>query len=156
MTNIEILGFKGEIKKVDEILASLEDGIIQLMDARAVAGREHVLHATVHAIKAFQRGENIAKDIGLEICLRTAATRQIDKALKMVGLKEGPMDICAVLIDSQNKLDKLSRMFERDDSVLEPDTEYLKRLYDLTEAEIKLVGVTRTLMERTTLLILES
>ncbi|MDI9624412.1 MAG: KEOPS complex subunit Cgi121 [Methanothermobacter sp.] len=153
---IKILGFKGEIRDINETLTILEDdGIIQLMDARAVAGKEHVLHATAHAIKAFKRGENIANDIGLEICLRTAATRQINKALEMVGLKEGPMEICAVLIDS-DKLDILSKMFKRDDSVLEPDKEYLKKLYNLTENEIELVGVTGALMERTTLLILES
>ena len=153
---IRILGFKGRIEDINETLSMLEDdGIVQLMDARAVAGREHVLHATAHAIKAFKRGENIANDIGLEICLRTAATRQISKALKMVGLKEGPMEICAVLIDS-DKLDTLSRIFKRDDTVLEPDTRYLKKLYNLTKNEIELVGVTGALIERTTLLILES
>lgn len=153
---IKILGFKGRIKDINETLNMLEDdGIVQLMDARAVAGREHALHATAHAIKAFERGENIANDIGLEICLRTAATRQISKALRMVGLKEGPMEICAVLINS-NKEDTLSRMFKRDDTVLEPNIKYLKRLYNLTEDEIEVVGVTGALMERTTLLILES
>ncbi len=59
------------------------------MDADGIAGSEHAVHATIHAIKAFSRKENIAKDMGLEICVRTSGQRQISQALKMLGIKNG-------------------------------------------------------------------
>ena len=58
------------------------------MDADGIAGREHATHATIHAIKAFSRKENISKDIGLEICVRASGQRQISRAINMTGYKK--------------------------------------------------------------------
>ena len=75
LDNVEILGFTGEIESIPKTLKQVEDirnsccdvGIIQLMNADAIAGKEHLQQRVIHAIKAFKRGEHLAKDEGIEI-----------------------------------------------------------------------------------------
>lgn len=158
--NIAIAGYRANItdlKIIDQLKKHFE-GTIQLLDARGIAGKEHIYHATLHALLAFQRKENIAKDLGLEICIRTSAQRQITKALDMIGLKKGNTEVCAVLIGENNFKTSLEEFLgSRDDSILEPNEKYLKRLYGISDTEIRAAGnIKRCLMERTSLLILNS
>ena len=77
LDNVEILGFTGEIESIPKTLKQVEDirnsccdvGIIQLMNADAIAGKEHLQQGVIHAINAFKRGENLAKDLGIEILI---------------------------------------------------------------------------------------
>ncbi len=160
---IQIAGFRHEIKDFKELMDKINqlssDCIIQPLNAQGVAGYEHLLHSTVHAINAFERNENIAKDLGLEICVRASAQRQISKALDILGLKEGKMDICVVAVGCNNDLMyKLEVLFDkRDDSVLDPDENALKKIYKISNDEIKTAGSIKNVMvERTTLLIMET
>ena len=92
LDNVEILGFTGEIESIPKTLKQIDMikdgccdvGIIQLMDADAIAGKEHLQHGIVHAMNAFKRGDNLAKDLGIEILIRTSAQRQISKAFKIL------------------------------------------------------------------------
>nr|WP_054858802.1 KEOPS complex subunit Cgi121 [Methanobacterium formicicum] len=92
---IKISGFETEINDIKEIMGFIKDltdkndCTVQLMRARGIAGEKHALQATAQAIKAFERNENTAKDLGLEICLRASAQRQISKALKILGINKG-------------------------------------------------------------------
>ncbi|MDI9614137.1 KEOPS complex subunit Cgi121 [Methanothermobacter sp.] len=152
--NIDIRGYRGTVEDLDELLNEIKGFpcTVQLIDARAVAGSDHAIHGALHAIRAFERGQNISSDPGIEICLRIAGTRQISRALELLGLREGEMEICAVLVDcGTDAREFLDSRFQRDDSVLEPDGDYLRNLYDLGE-EVKTVGVENALMERTTML----
>ena len=80
LDNVEILGFTGEIESIPKTLEQVENirnsccdvGIIQLMNADAIAGKEHLQQGVIHAINAFKRGENLAKDLGIEILIRTS------------------------------------------------------------------------------------
>jgi KEOPS complex subunit Cgi121 len=162
---IRIMGFKSEIVDVMTTLNQINQLIIddsyctiQLLDARGLAGKEHILHATVHAINAFKRKNNIAHDLGMEICVRASAQRQISRAIEILGLKKGLMDICVVMVGCPPEMeDHLNSIFERDDSVLDGDTDFLKGLYGLENEEIELMGgVVCTLLERTTALILDA
>lgn len=161
--NIQIAGFKSKIDDVGGLIASTKDmGLdctIQLLNAQGIAGRDHAMHATIHALQAFRREENIAQDLGLEICVRASGQRQISQAINLLGIKEGDLDICTVLVDcNDNLIDELEDILDqRDDSVLEPDQEILKKMYHISDLEIETSGsVSRVLMERTALLILES
>ncbi|PKL67876.1 MAG: hypothetical protein CVV28_03900 [Methanobacteriales archaeon HGW-Methanobacteriales-1] len=173
---IKIIGFKSEIKDVAitlKLINELNDNdsnfTVQLLDARGIASEKHILNATIHAINAFKRKNNIAKDLGMEICLRASAQRQISRAIEILGLKEGPMDICAVLVGcnsdergssmdiAQSIENKLNEMFTRDDSVLEANEQILKKIYNIENEEMEVLGsVTYTLIERTTILILDA
>ncbi|KZX13497.1 KEOPS complex subunit Cgi121 [Methanobrevibacter filiformis] len=173
--SLEIVGFKGKIENINETLELVNDiiynccdgCIIQLMDAKAIAGIIHIEHGILHGMNAFERGENIANNLGIEICLRTAGVRQISKALEIFGLKKGEMDLCAVLINCPDYfIDELSRYFTRDDSVLAPNDSILKDIYNISSKELNSMYVSTTktneisnissiLIDRTTVLISE-
>lgn len=161
--NIQIIGFKHNIKDFRELINKTneisKDCTLQLLNADGIAGYEHILHATHHAIKAFEREENIAKDLGLEICLRASAQRQISKALDILGINEGEMNICAVAVDCrENIINKLESLLDkRDNNVLESNEKILKKIYDISDEEVKSAGSIKNVMvERTSLLILEA
>ena len=142
LDNVEILGFTGEIESIPKTLKQVEDirnsccdvGIIQLMNADAIAGKEHLQQGVIHAINAFKRGENLA----------------------ILGLKEGNMNIAVVLIDCPDYfIDELSDMFVRNDAVLEADESILLNLYDIPEKELKKMHITDILIDKTTRLLVD-
>ena len=162
LDNVEILGFTGKIESISKTLEAIDNirnsccdvGIIQLMDADAIAGREHLEQGTIHAINAFKRGENLANDLGIEILLRTSGQRQISKAFNILGLKEGEMNIAVVMIDCPDYfIDELTKYFVRNDAVLEADKSKLMKVYDISEKELKHICITDILIDKTSQLI---
>ena len=155
MDNIQILGFKGVIDSVgdtlDRINSIKKDGeIIQLLDADSIASSNHIIHGVNQAFLAFERGENLAKDISVEIVLRCSAQRQISKAFNMMGLKEGQMNLCAVMIDCDDCSSELCEMFERDDGVLEGDDLKLMEIYKISDCETDNMSVEEVIIDRIT------
>lgn len=155
MDNIQILGFKGVIDSVgdtlDRINSIKKDGeIIQLLDADSIASSNHIIHGVNQAFLAFERGENLAKDISVEIVLRCSAQRQISKAFNMMGLKEGQMNLCAVMIDCDDYSSELCEMFERDDGVLEGDDLKLMEIYKISDCETDNMSVEEVIIDRIT------
>ncbi|MFB6107161.1 MAG: KEOPS complex subunit Cgi121 [Halobacteriaceae archaeon] len=61
---------------------------VQALDARLVAGRDHLEAAVEHARRSFVRGENVARDPAVEVLLYAAGRRQITRALEL-GVSEG-------------------------------------------------------------------
>ena len=138
MDNIQIFGFKASIDSIQNTLDLIdnikEDGeIIQLLNADVVASKNHIIHGVNQAFLAFDRGENLANDLSVEIVLRCSAQRQISKAFKILGLHEGDMNLCAVLINCGNHLGELSEIFDYDDSVLKADEDNLKKIYEIDD-----------------------
>lgn len=161
--DIQIACFKSNIDNFKELIDKINEisknCMVQLLNADGIAGHEHVIHATIHAVKAFERGENVAKDLGLEICVRASAQRQISKALSILGIKEGKMNICTVAVDcNENIMDKLGIILgKRDDSILKPDETLLKEIYNISDREIETAcSISSVMIEKTTLLILET
>lgn len=161
--NIQIAGFKSNIDNFGELIGKIgkisKNCTVQLLNADGIAGCEHVLHATIHAVKAFKRGENIAKDLGLEICVRASAQRQISKALSILGIKEGKMNICAVAVDcNESIMEELGIILDKqDNNILKADETLLKEIYNILDGEIETAGsISSVMMEKTTLLILET
>jgi KEOPS complex subunit Cgi121 len=160
--NIKVAGFRTHITNFKQIMADLkkfDNCTIQLINAEGIAGREHAIHATIHAIKAFSRNENIANDLGLEICVRMSGQRQISQALKKLGIKNGDITICVIAVDCNEDImvELTDFLGDRDDKVLEPDEDKLKKMYHISDIEAETVGsMTKLLMERTALLIIET
>lgn len=155
MDNLKIYGFRANIDSVGDVLSKINEikadsEIIQLMNADAIASRNHVIHGVNQAVLAFDRGENIANDLGVEVLLRCSAQRQISKAFKILGLSEGEMNLCAVLIDCGDYTDELESLFVRDDGVLEGDESKLKHIYKITDAESKNMSVEDIIVDRIT------
>ena len=138
MDNIQIFGFKATIDSIDNTLNLINniknDGeIIQLLNADAVVSKNHIIHGVNQAFLAFDRGENLANDLSVEIVLRCSAQRQISKAFKILGLHEGDMNLCAVLINSESHLRELSEIFDHDDNVLNAEVDELKKIYEIDD-----------------------
>lgn len=155
MENIQILGFRASIENVgdtlDEINSIRGDGeIIQLLNADSIASRNHVIHGVNQAFLAFDRDENLAKDISVEIVLRCSAQRQISKAFKILGLKEGDMNLCAILVNCRDYSNELSSIFTRDDSVLDGSDEKLMDVYGISDAELQNLSVEEIIIDRIT------
>ena len=155
MGNVQILGFKGTIDSLEETLNLInsirkDDEIIQLFNADAIVSKNHIIHGVNQAFLAFERGENLANDISVEVVLRCSAQRQISKAFKILGLKEGEMDLCAVLINCGDYTDELSSIFTPDDSVLIPDDENLKKIYKISDVELSNMSIEEIIIDRIT------
>jgi KEOPS complex subunit Cgi121 len=161
--NIQVTGYKSNINNFKQLMHDISkfnpECTIQLMNAEGIAGKKHVIHATIHAIKSFSRKENISNDLGLEICVRASGQRQISQALKMLGIKNGDLKVCAIAVNcEENIMEKLQDVLgEREDKVLEADDDKLKELYGISSVEIETAGsISKILMERTSLLIIET
>ena len=155
MDNIQILGFKATINSIEETLDLIDsikddDEIIQLINADSIVSKNHIIHGVNQAFLAFDRGENLAKDLSVEIALRCSAQRQISKAFKILGLKEGEMNLCAVLINCKDYSSDLSEFFLRDESVFNPDFENLMKIYKISNDEIKKMSVEEIIIDRIT------
>ena len=155
MENVQILGFKSTIDSVGETLDKIDgirkDGeIIQLLNADSIASKNHIFHGVNQAFLAFERGENLAKDISVEIALRCSAQRQISKAFKILGLKEGKMNLCAVLINCDDHTSELSSIFTSDESVLNPNYENLIKIYKISPDELENMSVEDVIIDRIT------
>lgn len=141
MDNIQIFGFKGTINSIGETLDYIdsikEDGeIIQLLNADSIVSKNHIIHGVNQALLAFDRGENLANDLSVEIALRCSAQRQISKAFNILGLKEGEMNLCVILINSKDHFEELSKIFTPDDSVFDLDESNLIKIYKISDDEI--------------------
>jgi len=165
--NIQIAGFNSEIDDLTELMNLInvlvdenqsEGCAIQLLKAEGIAGKKHVLQAVSQALIAFKRKDNVAQDLGLEICVRASAQRQISRALKILGIEEGKIDICAVTVDCDEKvMQQLNAIIgTKNNKVLDPNIDVLKKMYKISNEEIKSAGtIERVLIERTALLSLE-
>jgi KEOPS complex subunit Cgi121 len=161
---IRVLGFSKVVEDIPYFIGKIKDitnnsCVIQLLNADGIAGKEHILHAAEQAIKAFKRKQNIANDLGLEICVRASAQRQISKALEILGLKKGLNNICAVIINCDSGVDKELELLlgKTDDTILKPDIYSLNELYQISDEEIENSGgISRVMIERTSLLVLDT
>ena len=164
---ILIAGFKAEIDDVKEIMKFIGDVsrecssgkcTIQLLHARGIAGEKHILQATFQAIKSFETNNNTAKDLGLEICVRASSQRQISRALKILGIGNGEIDICMVAVDCDENVPKKvgHALGKRNDEVLQADVDILQELYGISPKEIESAGnIEWVMIEKTALLNLE-
>ena len=155
MDNIKILGFKASINSIEETLDLInsikdDDEIIQLVNADSIVSRNHIIHGVNQAFLAFNRGENLANDMSVEIVLRCSAQRQISKAFEILGLKKGNMNLCAILINSKDYTKELSSFFTLDNSVLTPDNENLISIYQITEKELEIMSLEDIIIDRIT------
>ena len=155
MDNLQILGFRATINSVEETLNLInsikkDDEIIQLLNADSIVSKNHIVHGVNQAFLAFERGENLAKDISVEIALRCSAQRQISKAFKILGLKEGEMNLCAILINCEDYTTELSSVFTPDESVFAPDYEHLAEIYKISDDELKSMSMEEIIIDRIT------
>jgi len=150
---ITILGTQGTIRDIESFVQQLlefskqENLVIQAFDARVIYGKDHLISATIHAKRAFEQGTNATNSLALEILLYAAGERQIQKAIKKMGVKKGKQQIVFLLTDSSpqiimKNIDKavirrLVKTFQLtvDAEIIKGDRDTLRR-FGITEIEL--------------------
>lgn len=121
------------LSQINDITREKEDSIIQLIYTDYICGKKHLKQAIAQAFKAFDEEGNFANDMGLEIVVRLSAQKQINKALKKLGIRERG-NITVVYIDTtQQQIQMTQKLFTDrcDDLVEEYDADKIKKEYDL-------------------------
>lgn len=125
------------LKKVDNITRLKENSIIQLLDSDYLCGFKHLNQAITQAIKAFNEGQNFANDKGLEICVRASTQKQINIAIRLLGIKNKG-NITVVYVDTTiQQVEEVEKLLgQRNDALLEEyDEEKIRKAYDLADDE---------------------
>ena len=158
-----------EIADLDAFLGRIDDiaadhvVTVQAFDARYVVGRNHLERAVELADRAFDRGENVARERGVEILLYAAGRRQIDDALAM-GVSEGRTPVAVVVSDTAGDETVEAAAADAVADLLDPaatldtvDAERVRAFFDVTEAELGVVDgdLTALVAERVALLDVE-
>lgn len=87
-----------------------------LFNPELVAGYPHLEFAKVHTDKAFERGENIAREYTIEFLVRLSGKKQIEKALD-IGVRKGT---CVGVMAEEDTITVVEQGLKpRDDSLLE-------------------------------------
>ena len=153
---IVVFGAHGTINDIDLFLQQLllfskkENLVIQAFDATAIYGKDHLISATTHALRAFEQGRNSTNSLALEILLYAAGERQIQKAIKKMGVRKGKQRIAFLFTnDVTQKTNKpitkavitkclVTFHLTLDDKVLEGNKDTLKR-FGVTEQELSTI-----------------
>lgn len=110
---------------------------VQVLDARYVAGRDHVESAVDHARRAHDRGDAIARDLGVEILLYAAGRRQIERALEMgIGTGRTPVVVPVVGGDERAAADAVAGLVEPADTLQRGEPECIRRFFDVGDLEL--------------------
>ncbi|MFH0748961.1 MAG: KEOPS complex subunit Cgi121 [Candidatus Bathyarchaeota archaeon] len=149
---ISIIGFRSvRIDNVNSFLKKIKETLypvpVQIVDAMKIAGKLHLVIAFLNTQKSFEEGREISENLEMEILLYAAGTRQISKAIEILGIKPQTTNIAAIIFTSNLKEieeseEKLLKLFSgiRDDSVLEitnqDKIETLMKTFSVTKLEI--------------------
>ncbi len=156
---ISILGFRNvRINDVNGLLKEVKTEITpataQIIDAKHVAGKPHLLFAFLNAQKSFEKGRAISENISMETLLYASGNRQISRAIEMLGVKSKTSKIAVMIFASSKEEakeaeDKLINLIAgvRDDRVLEikgrGKVESLMKTFKVTDLEIETMSSLR-------------
>ena len=159
---ITIIGAEGNISQVDEILRHMTEYAeqrhitMQALNADIIFGKDHLLSATRHALRAFEQHTNATNSLAMEILLYASGERQIQRAIPKLGISAGPARIAFVMVSDIQHLDEAKGTFsasflssflatlnlKQNDKVLEGDRHTLER-FGITPKEIHTVPETK-------------
>lgn len=153
---IFVIGAQGYIENVESFIRQVllfskkENLVIQAFDATAIYSTDHLISATEHAKRAFEQDSNATNSLALEILLYASGERQIEKALKKMGVKKGKQKI-VFLVTDVSKISNTAgigeefkkRLLEKfhlrsDDAVIQGDRMTLKHL-GITQKELSTI-----------------
>jgi KEOPS complex subunit Cgi121 len=146
---LKIIGAKGKIQSIEKFLKKMESYsqnhnlTIQAFDADVIYGKNHLISAVEHAIRAMERKTNTTNSLGMEILLYASGERQLKIAIPKMGVKKGDTNIVFVFTEgilSNQEINVILKQLSliRDDSVLEGDINTLKK-FGITEIEMNTV-----------------
>ena len=100
-----------------------------LLDARSVFGRDHLESAALHAIRAREARTMSSRSVAMETLLYAAGARQVQNAIRSVGLRSDTTAIGVVLFGSARVDDFIRDMgWTRDDGGLDAEGKPLEHV----------------------------
>jgi len=147
---ITVFGAKGSIKDVDVFLKQMQgfskknNVVVQVFDAGVIYGKNHLISAVDHAIRAFERETNTTNSLDKEILLYASGERQIKLAIPKMGIKKNGKNAAFVFVSNKKSHDALIDEFlkmislKREDTVLEGNAEKLRK-FGIKEKELETV-----------------
>jgi len=147
---IAVVGSRGTIKDIDGFLQKMNsfsqdnNMVIQAFNADLIYGKNHLISAVEHAMRAMERKTNTTNSLAMEILLYAAGERQLKLAIPKMGVKKGVANIAFVVVDDKKRdeksIDELLKelSLKRDDNVLEGNEDTLKS-FGLNDQTIKTV-----------------
>jgi KEOPS complex subunit Cgi121 len=147
---ITVIGSRGTIKDIDDFLQQVNifsqdnNVVIQAFNADVIYGKNHLISAVDHAIRAMERKTNTTNSLAMEILLYAAGERQLKLAIPKMGVKKGDANIAFVVVNDKKRdkksIDELLKdlSLERDDKILEGNEDTL-RAFGLNDQAIKTV-----------------
>ncbi|MFQ5998827.1 MAG: KEOPS complex subunit Cgi121 [Candidatus Bathyarchaeia archaeon] len=79
------------------------DAQLQILDAGRIAGSRHMLYAWANALAAFKGGYNISRNIAVEFLLFASTRKQINEAIRCVGVSPRTRNLLLVTFDSNSQ-----------------------------------------------------
>ena len=147
---ITVVGAQGTIKDVDNFLQRIvsfsqdNNMVIQAFNADVIYGKNHLISAVDHAIRAMERKTNTTNSLAMEILLYAAGERQLKLAIPKMGVKKGVANIAFVIVHDKKRdermVDELLKdlSLKREDGILEGNEDTL-RAFSLNDQAIKTV-----------------
>jgi tRNA threonylcarbamoyladenosine modification (KEOPS) complex Cgi121 subunit len=142
---VHVRDLKGLLKTLNDEKPAQVD--FQLFDARLVATWEHLYFAALNALVAFKSKRNISKSVAVETLLYASAQYQIQKAMRLLGVKPGSSNIAVLIMGEQSEpvQSLLSTISEnvggkRDERVLElseEKSESIRRFFGISENQLR-------------------
>ena len=153
-----IVGAAGKVGDSDKLLERVDqiskerDIEIVAVDAGYVCGKDHIVSAYRHAVRAFEEGRNSMKKFSMELLLYISGERQIKNAIRKIGIKDGIENVVFIFMDAsdyENLNGKISEDealkiveelgFGIDNDVLKPSREKLRAM-GFGDEEMETVG----------------
>ena len=142
----DIAGAKASVVNPETVVrtaagwASSRGAEVCLLDARSVFGRDHLESAARHAIRARDSQTMSSRSVAMETLLFAAAARQVQDAIRSVGLRADTTAIGVVLFGSARVDEFIHGMgWSRDDGVLNAAGKSLERI-GISDPEAKTVS----------------
>jgi tRNA threonylcarbamoyladenosine modification (KEOPS) complex Cgi121 subunit len=157
--DVNIVNVNDTLNKTQDIVSPL---YFQFFNADLIAGWQHLHYSAINAIKAFETGINISKNLEVETLLYSTGQDQIIAGFKLLGISPSTKRVALIVLG--NEKERTTEICERvireigtpDDSVLMIDDKKFQKLKEVFEInEIALNTLKGTKYEKITNLIIE-
>lgn len=146
---VEVIGVEGAPLVAGELLGTLRSvserhgAEVQPLEPSLVFGRDHLVSAVEHAIRARSEGRGVSKSLAGEVLLYASGERQMSTALKKLGLR-GSVSSAILVILGPCPPDALVKAlgWRRRDSLMDPEGKDLSG-FGITKEEMSTVPTDR-------------
>ncbi|MGQ9679335.1 MAG: KEOPS complex subunit Cgi121 [Candidatus Bathyarchaeia archaeon] len=144
--DVDIRDVEVFLEKLKSITSPLT---IQVLNAKHIAGWEHLFFAAVNAVKALDSKKSLSKSLGVEVLLYASCQDQISTAFQIFGVSPGVGDLALIVFSKDRESaeesfrDAAEFIGVEDDRVLEIEAskfQVLKHFFNISDLELETRG----------------